>query len=362
MIIALPQGQDLLSTASNNRLMRRLSTRSLARGVAVAAIAGSASMLLLPVGTAAAATSKVSVLQQAWFWQTAYEQANPPVAQSLPATEPSGVPDGDLAVAYTADSNKSSSKMTALSFDVSGVAPGASVSAFTFSLSLDSSPAATSFDATSANIVACLPTRSWPAQMGGDYTNQPTVDCSKKVTPVVNGSTYTFKIPAIAQTWVDDQNLGVAIMVDPDAAAAPFQLVFAGAKDVKADLSYTPATTSTGSSSGSGSVAAPVTGPAPAAPAPAPMPPVSSGTAVAPAAPAPVVAPSAAPQPATRPVAATRTASALPTKSFWAALLVLAAILLAASLVLGDPAPVAAGAAAPSRLDRVLRARTITEI
>jgi hypothetical protein len=361
VIIALPLGQDSRSAASNITLMRRISTRSVARVVAVGALAGSASMLLLPGGTAAAATSKVPVLQQAWFWQNAWEQANPPVAQSLPATEPSGVPDGDLAVSYAGNSNKSSSKMTALSFDVSGVAPGASVSAFTFSLTLDSSPAATTFDAAGAAVVACLPTRSWPAQLGGDYTNQPTVDCSKKVTPTVDGSTYTFKIPAIAQTWIDDQNLGVAIMVDPDTAAAPFQLVFAGAKDVKADLSYTPATTTTtGSSSGSGAVAVPAPASGPAAPAPAPMPPVSDGTTAAAPAAAPVVAASA--QPATRPVAATRTAPVLPTKAFWAAALVLAAILLAASVVLGDPTPVAASAAAPSRLDRVLRARTITEI
>ena len=357
MIIALPQGQDFLSEASNTAHMPRLSARVLTRLVAVGAMAGSSAMLLLPSGTAAAATAKVGVLQQAWFWQTAYEQANLPVAQPAPATEPSGVPDGDLAVAYTGSSTKSSSKMTALSFDVSNLTPGATVSAFTFSLTLDSSSGATSFDTVDAAVVACLPTRAWPAQLAGDYTNQPTVDCAKKVAPEVNGSPYTFKIPAIAQTWVDDQNLGVAILADPDAAAAPFQLVFAGAKDVKADLSYTPAVASTGSAGGSGTVAVPAPAPAgPADAAPAPLPPATGDTTnAAPAAAAPVVAtPAAVP---VRTVAAAKTAPTVPTKAFWAAALVLAAILLSASLVLGDPAPVAATATAPSRLDRVLRAR-----
>ena len=357
MIIALPRGQDFLSATSNITRMARLTTRVVTRLVAVGAMAGSAVMLLLPGGTAAAATAKVGVLQQAWFWQTAYEQANPPVAQAAPATEPSGVPDGDLAVAYTGSSDKSSSKMSALSFDVSNLTPGAAVDGFTFSLTLDSAPTATSFGTVGAAVVACLPTRAWPAQLAGDYTNQPTVDCAKKVVPEVNGSTYTFKIPAIAQTWADDQNLGVALLADPDSAAAPFQLVFAGAKDIKADMSYTPATTSTGSSAGSGTVAVPAVGaPAPAAAAPAPLPPATGDTAnAAPAAAAPVVAtPAAVPA---RAVAAAKTAPAVPTKAFWAAALVLALILLAASLVLGDPAPVAATSAAPSRLDRVLRAR-----
>ena len=358
MIIALPRGQDFLTATSKTTRMPRVSARVLTRLVAVGAMAGSSAMLLLPGGTAAAATAKVGVLQQAWFWQTAYEQANPPVAQAAPATEPSGVPDGDLAVAYTGNSDKSSSKMLALSFDVSNLTPGATVDAFTFSLTLDGAPSATSFDTVDAAVIACLPTRSWPAQLGGDYTNQPTVDCAKKVAPEVNGSTYTFKIPAIAQTWADDQNLGVAILADPDSAAAPFQLVFAGAKDVKADMSYTPATATTGSSSGSTTTTVPAGSVAPADAAPAPAPPVTGDTTTgvpAPAASPVVAAPSTVPA---RTVAAAKTAPAIPTKAFWAAALVLAVILLVASLVLGDPSPVAETAAAPSRLDRVLRART----
>jgi len=337
------------------------------RLLAAVLLAAGAALLLLPGGTAAAAATKVSVLQQSWFWQNAYEQANPPVAQTPPATEPSGVPDGDLAVAYTGSSDKSSSKMTALSFDVSAVPAGSSVQTFAFSLVLDSAPTATTFDAASAAVVACQPTRSWPAVLGGDYTDQPTVSCAHKVTPTVNGSTYTFKIPAIAQGWVDDQNLGVAILADPDSAAAPFQLVFSSAKDLKADISYTPGATSGGSSSGSSAgsgsgVVAPApggsTGGGASGPVNVSVPPATTSQPVTP----PVVAASQpAAAPAAVPVAAAKTAPAIPTKAFWAAALVLGAVLLLASLVLGDPTPVAPTAAG-SRLDQVLRSRrTATE-
>jgi hypothetical protein len=320
-------------------------------------------MLLLPGAHAAGdVTAKPAVLQQAWFWENAYEQAQPPVAEPAPATEPSGVPDGDLAVAYTGNSDKSSSKVAVLSFDVSAVPAHSSVGAFSFSLTLDGAPTATTFGAPAAAVIACLPTRAWPAEMPGDYTGAPSVDCGRKATPQVSGSTYTFTIPAIAQTWVDDQNLGVAILADPDAVTAPFQLVFSGAKSVSAQMTYTPPAETGGATSGptgSGGSAVP--------------PPVTTGTTgggafAAPpqsgvgdvlAAP-PVVAPSTAPvAPATRPVAVSKTASSLPPKAFWAACLLLAAILLGASLVLGDPAPVAA-TAAPSRLDRVLRERSLT--
>src|SRR3954451_13166010 len=360
VIIALPQRKDLLSAASNQRLMRRW-----LRLLAAALLAAGAAMLLLPGGTAAAAATKVGVVQQSWFWQNAYEQANPPVAQTLPATEPSGVPEGDLAVAYTGNADKSSSKMTALSFDMSTVPAGATIDAFTFSLPVDPAPSATSFDAQSAAVVACPPTRSWPAVLGGDYTDQPTVGCAHKVAPTVSGSTYTFKIPTLAQTWVDDQNLGVAIVADPDSAAAPFQLVFAGAKNLKADLSYSPPVTSSGSSAGSstgsGSVVVPAAGGntgAGSGPVNVSVPPATTtdpGN-------APVVAASAAPAaPALSPVAAAKTAPSIPTKAFWAAALVLGALLLIASLVLGDPTPVAP-AASGSRLDQVLRSRrTATE-
>ena len=90
--------------------------------------------------TAADATgtssTKPGVLQAAWFWETAYEQAAPPVAAGpAPANEPSGVPDGDLAVAHTSN-DASSSKMAALAFDIGTLTPGSIVNSFTFSVTV----------------------------------------------------------------------------------------------------------------------------------------------------------------------------------------------------------------------------------
>jgi len=330
-------------------------------------LVGSASMLLLPPAHAAAPMSATSVststpvLQQAWYWQNAYEQANPPVAEAPPATEPSGVPDGDLAVAYAGNTDKSPSKMTALSFDMSAVPSGASVESFTFSLTVDSDPTATSFNTAEATLVACQPTRLWPALLGGDYTNEPSVDCSKKVVPTVSGDTYTFKIPTIAQSWIDDQNLGVALVPDPATTVAPFQVVFKSAKTAHGSLVYLPASalSTVGSTEVAPTAPSPASVPVPAAPAPAALPPASAG-ATASTVPPPVVA-SAATAPPTRPVAAVKAASAAPTGAFWLAGIVVGALLLLASLVLGDPVP--APVAAPrTRLDQVLRSRESGEL
>ncbi|MBV9099056.1 MAG: hypothetical protein JO079_13460, partial [Frankiaceae bacterium] len=214
-----------------------------------------------------------------------------------------------------------------------------------------------------AAVVACLPTRGWPATLpkGGDYTDEPTYDCGTAVKPTVAGNVYTFAIPTIAQSWVDDQNLGVVVVPDPKNTTAPFQLVFTGPKTIKASLSYTPGTPvptqpPTPPPSGSGTGGGGVTNPPPATggtvPGPVTLP---GGTTSAPPAPAPVVA-SPAPTVSTTPVAAVRPASSAPSAGFWLAAAILGVFMLLVSLVLGDPAsPVAVGGR--SKLDNVLRER-----
>jgi len=345
-------------------MYRHATVRRVLQVAAAGLIAGSSTMLLLPASHAAAASGTPAVIQASWFWQTAYEQANPPVAPpTTPPTEPSGVPDGDLAVAYTGaqDSagNKTPAKMAALAFDTTGLTPGTQVSNFTFSLTLDTQPTATNFAQQDATILACLPTRGWPATppQGGDFNDEPTFDCAGGVKPSINGNVYTFAIPTIAQTWVDDQNLGVAIVPDPKNTTAPFQVVFTGAKTVKASISYTPATPlpsqppppSTTDTGGGVTNPQPVTGGGISNPGP-----ISGGvTSPAPVSP-PVVAPS--PQPSTSPVAAVRAASAAPSAGFWVAAALLGALMLIVSLVLGDPSP-AVTAGGRSKLDQVLRDR-----
>jgi hypothetical protein len=341
--------------------MRRFAPARLLQISAAVVLTGSGVMMLMPGAHAAAGGSATpAVLQQAWYWQNAYEQANPPVAVAPPATEPSGVPDGDLAVAYTGNADKSPSKMTALSFDTSSLTPGSIVNEFTFSVTLDTSSSATTFNSQEGTVVACQPTRLWPAQMPGDYTNEPTYDCGKKIPAVVNGNVYTFKIPTIAQSWVDDQNLGVVIVPDAAAAAAPFQLVFTGAKTVKATMSYTPGTPlppATGSVGATGPASAPADtggGATSAAPPPISLPGATTQTGTGGGV-APQVAPTT-PIGSVAPAAAIKPASATPTTEFWLAGIALALVLLVTSLVLGDPTP-AATAATRSRLDRVLRDR-----
>ena len=339
--------------------------RRLFQLAAVGLIAGSGTMLLLPVSHAVAASNTPGVLQASWFWQSAYEQANPPVAPpTTPPTEPSGVPDGDLAVAYTGaqDSagNKTPAKMTAIAFDTAGLTAGTSIQSFTFALTLDTQPTATNFAQQDAKIVACLPTRGWPATLpkGGDYTDEPTYDCGTAVEPKVNGNVYTFSIPTIAQTWVDDQNLGVVVVPDPKNTTAPFQLVFSGPKTIKASVAYTPGTPlptepppPPPTDNGGG-----VTNPQPATggsvPGPVTLP---GGTTSAPPASAPVLA-SPTPTVSATPVAAIRPASSAPSAGFWLAAAILGVFMLLVSLVLGDPAsPVAVGGR--SKLDNVLRER-----
>jgi hypothetical protein len=341
-----------------------VNVRRLLQLAAASLLAGSGAMLLLPASHAAAASSTPSVLQASWFWQNAYEQANPPVAPpAVPPSEPSGVPSGDLAVAYTGaqDSagNKTPAKMTALAFDITGLTPGASVANFTFSLTLDTQATATNFAQQDAMIVACLPTRGWPATApaGGDYTDEPTFDCATAVKPSVKGNVYTFAIPSIAQTWVDDQNLGVVVVPDPKNTAAPFQLVFTGPKTVKTSMAYSPATPFPSepppppAGGGTNPQPAPggnVTNPNPGpisvggVTAPAPVP-GEGGVAVNPATP-------------TNPSASVRPASSAPSAGFWIAAAVLGGFMLIVSLVLGDPnPPVTTGGR--SKLDQVLRDR-----
>ena len=338
--------------------------RRLLRVAAAGLIAGSGTMLLLPASHAAAASTTPPVIQASWFWQTAYEQANPPVAPpTTPPSEPSGVPAGDFAVAYTGaqDSagNKTPAKMTALAFDTTGLAPGTLVSNFTFSVTLDTQPTATNFAQQDAMILACLPTRGWPATppTGGDFNDEPTFDCANGVKPSISGNVYTFAIPTIAQTWIDDQNLGVVIVPDPKNTSAPFQLVFTGPKTVKASASYTPAAPIPSQPpppppTGGGTNPQPVTGGG--GPISNPNPVAGGVISSPPPVSAPVVAPSA--QPSTTPAAAVRAASAAPSAGFWVAAAVLGVLMLIISLVLGDPSPpVTVGGR--SKLDQVLRDR-----
>jgi hypothetical protein len=349
--------------------MRRVGQACALAALALATLAVAApGAAIAATGGATGGSTKPTVVQAAWFWKTVTEQANPPVVPPATAPEPSGVPSGDLAVAYSGDSSGGSSKMTALAFDLSGVQPGSTIDSFTFSVTIDSSTSATNVGATAAPIVACLPTRLWSPADGGDYTNAPPVDCTNEVKPTVSGNTLTFVITELAQSWVDDVNLGVGLVNDPKNTTTPFQAVFTGAKTVTASMTSSPPVaappsagavavpppaTSTGS--GTGSVASgPVAPAVPMTGALAPPPATTTG----PPAAAPQVAPSAPSTVSTKPVAAIRAASALPGAPFWIAMVAILGLLVLTSLVLGDPIP-ARVAVRRSRIDRVAHTRLL---
>jgi hypothetical protein len=333
------------------------------------ALTGPGVVLLGPVTAAQAAGTQHSqpgVLQTAWFWQTAAEQVNPPVAPpAAPPAEPSGVPKGDVAVANTSNDG-SSSKMTALAFQVGALKTGATVSSFTLSLTIDSS--GTNVNASSAPVVACLPTRLWPAKEGGDYTDEPPTDCSTKSVPKVKGDTYTFDLAAIAQEWVGGPNLGVALVNDPDNTQTPFQTVFS-VKSIKTSMTYTPPVAApppppastpglggSGVGNGTGSTGASSSGAGSTAPPPAPvnLPPSGPTTTTTPTTgQAPQVAPTT---PQAQPTALAKRAPSSPNTAFWLGAIEIALLIVVAGDVLADDA-VPVPTAATTRLGRVLRDR-----
>ena len=336
------------------------------------ALTGPGVVLLGPVTAAQAAGTqsvKPAVLQTAWFWQTAAEQANPPVPPpATPPNEPSGVPKGDLGVAHTS-ADDTSSKFAVIAFQVGALKPGATVNSFKLSLTIDGS--GTNVGSSPAPVVACLPTRLWSAGEGQDIGNAPPTDCTNKAIAKVSGDTYTFDIAGIAQDWVGDANVGVALVNDPANTQAPFQAVFS-AKSIKASMTYTPPLTAPpppaastpglgGSGLGNGSGAAGSSSSGAGTTAPAPSGPVNlpaSGPTTqttTPSGETPQVAPSTT-TPATTPAALTKPDSSHPNGAFWLGALAIAVLVVVAGVVLADDA-VPTPTATTTRLGRVLRER-----
>ncbi|HEX4655327.1 MAG TPA: hypothetical protein VH274_06270 [Mycobacteriales bacterium] len=334
-------------------------------------LTGPGVVLLGPVTAAQAAGSQSTqpgVLQTAWFWQTAAEQVNPPVAPPAPPpTEPSGVPKGDVAVANTA-TDGSSSKMTTVAFQVGTLKAGATVDSFTLALTLDTGGGATNVNSSAAPVVACLPTRLWPAKEGGSANDEPPTDCSAKAVPKIDGDTYTFAISDIAQQWVGDVNVGVALVNDPANTSTPFQTVFS-VKSIKATMTYTPPVAAppppppsspglggSGIGNGAGTTSGgSSTGTSAAPPAPVNLPPTGPTTATTPTTgQSPQVAPTT---PSTQPAAAVgKSTSSMPNGAFWLAGIAIALLVVVAAAVLADDA-VPVPTATTTRLGRVLRER-----
>lgn len=311
-----------------------------------------------------------ALLQSNWYWHKA--AADAPVAGLPDSPEPSGVPAGDLPVAST-DGKGTPSKLSLLAMSLPTVPAGSTVSAFTLTLTIDS--AADNVTTETPKLVAELALRGWANGPGGDtdVVNAPPLQAASAVAgkPSADGKSISFAIPAIAQSWVDDINVGLGIVPAKDYTT-PFQISFLGGKDVHATMDYTPAApvppaaggtgattslpTSAGSAEGSVSTAplsgAPSLGQLGSGPtgttgaAPVVVPPITSGPAGA--------QPTAPVATAFHPLAAVsgRPSSAL----LWAGAAV-AALLVLLSLTLGGE-PEAVAHRRTSRLDAELRTRT----
>jgi hypothetical protein len=313
--------------------------------------------------------------RSAWFSTSIADQAGSPVTP--PVSQPTGVPKGDDPVSYTGGQSGASSAETLLQFALPRTADASKVTAFAVSLTLDTSPTAPQAGAQGAPIVACLPTRDWPAGEAQSSNQQPTVDCSHPIRGVWKGNTVTFALARLAQSWVDDVNLGVALVNDPKNNTQPFQAVFRGGKQIAATLSFTPATKTPASSTPpptqhpqhpSGGGAAPPPVPPPGGQAsvggssstiPSVSTPLTGSTTThsndQSSGQAPVVANSNGDT--TQPAAAQAAAhsSSLPARGFWVAAGLLLIVLLGAALALDDRHAASPERTGGSRLDRLLR-------
>jgi len=344
--------------------------RAAARRLALVAAGASGAALTLASPAMAASGAKVPLARSAWFYTTVANQVGAPAP--APVTEPTGVPHGDDAVAFTEGQSGASSKETLLQFALPIGAAASTVTAFTVSMQLDSSPTAPQAGAKGAPVVACLPTRGWSPGEAQDSSGQPTVDCSHGVAGVWKGNQVSFAIAKLAQSWVDDTNLGIALVNDPKNNTQPFQAVFSGGKQVTATMTYVPAGPATTTKSrphhrhaklpanpppstpnpGSGSSTTVPSLPTPNLPTGGGSSTVGAGPSVA--QPPQVANPQSANSSSTATTSPALGGSSVPPKGFWVAAAVGLILLAGAALALEDqhigPTPTGRG-----RLDRLLR-------
>jgi hypothetical protein len=365
----------------------RTASRLLSTAVAVGAI--------FPIGTmpAHADSSPVLVETAAWFWSSQTSGSVPQAGVPYPAVpaSTSGVPDGDLAVAYKGETETKQDgtkvsvpdKETYLAWDIYFIPEGSYVDSFTFTMFVDTAahnlipPKVDQVPGQTPRggqppIVACVPSIGFGEGYGDSFDVKPADDCTDEIIGQYDATknTYTFDATVYAQDWVDGKdNFGLAIrsMEDEDD---PFQLSFLGKAKVTASISYTPveeqaevppyvppvALPPLPSTGNTGVVSMPQPQPQPQAP--------------------PVVVVEPRKPVAIRPVAASplRSSRAL-TSVFWFALLGGVLLLGTASLILGDPLEPAAAtgtkvraggryrlnipAGAPARVTGPARPRTV---
>jgi hypothetical protein len=313
---------------------------------------------VFPFGTSAAgaATADVTVSQATWYWAEQPDNGIEGHGIPVPAAA-SGIPEGDLGVAYTNGADSAPDKEAYVAWDISAIPFEATIRKFAFTVTLD--PNAPQLKSENVPLVACLPVRLWAAAATAgaeEWSDKPEDDCSGYVAgdlDTVKG-TYTFDVADFAQTWSNgDPMTGVAIRQKP-GYTTPFQLALT--KKITTEVSYDPKAPE---------VVVPSVAPVPTVQQPTVTVPDQTSTSgglggvtvqPAPEPQAPPVAPPVVPivrqpQPVTQ-VAATpfRRDGSIPS-SLWLAALAAVALIGAVSLVLGD----AEVAVVAPRDDRLLR-------
>jgi hypothetical protein len=301
-------------------------------------ITAGAAFLCVPSahGTPASVTQLLPIVESSWFWAGA-------LGGPLPNADPA-VPNGDLAVSGPTAKGQPPAE-TYLRFDLTGVPAGATVTALSLQLPVDSSATFTPVGV-AAPVVVCAPEASWSASTTPQpFSQKPAESCpvdAPLLKSTASGHAYKVDIASMAQSWVGapGSNFGIAVRDDPQNSTTGYQIAFgpaAALKQVEASVIYTlPEASPT--PSGPPATVPPTTGPSatpiPTLPVSTPPPPVVTPLVTTPTAPSPGLAvppPSSTTTspPATTPAAvkAPSTAGSTPPTGFWIAGLLLAAVI-----------------------------------
>jgi hypothetical protein len=267
----------------------------------------------------------------------------------------SGIPDGDLGVAYTNDVDK----VAAINFGMQGIPEGATVTRFAIVMPLDT---------TASNLAATdgPPITACPAIAPFEPAIGPT-ELSKAPAQAANvcidgkydatAKTYTFDIAAAADDWSAGAPTNGVVIRPKLGESTQFNYAFKGINAIKVLADYSAAATP---------VVAPA-GPVDAGTGVVAPPSFNSGSAsipatqpVTPIAPQPQVLPPPAPAiaaPATAPAAVVQVDALRPSGQFWLALLGLLVLLFLAAAVIGDPMEPVVVDARRRRFAEIVRAR-----
>lgn len=261
---------------------RRLTVLILAGGF------GLSGLLFAIQASADSSSATVGDAAEAWYNTSPLGSCSSPIG-CPPVTAPSAFsyPSGTLHVAVA------TGQMTATTYiqpDLTSLPAGEQAVSGTMSLPLDTDSSSGSYNPSSATIVACLATKSFPDGTEGSANQPPGTNCNVTAPVQVGTNSFTLKLDPFLAAWNGGQpEYGIALIPDPanTSASSTWHVTFdgrrlAGTTHVSSALILAPAapgSTASGSAgaadtgsatSSGGTVSAPsAASPAPSAPSPA---------------------------------------------------------------------------------------------